>query len=405
MGMGMGLPSPGGRRSSGLGSYAEWLFSPNGLVLRGQATPITFSRASNATYWDSDGNLQVAGNNALRIDHDSATGECLGLLSEGQKTNKVTSYNATPNDTSGVGTGQIADGVLTVVNDDSELQAAGLDGIVGNVYKLDNSAGSDFSSITIVADTVGGSILHSASLFVRGSGTGFVRPANTSTPSYRSLPASYERWFLSGTPSSSATSMFFRVSAGSIAYFILAQTEEGGNSSPIITEGSSAIRAEDVLNVTDMSWFNPSHGVLIAKVRAYPGSVIGSTRRIAVIGSGQNALRFSLGSTGGWPYSEVGNGTSLSSALGAGSTVVDSAVWEYIAFSYSTTGPHCFARRRGNAAATSGIRGGDTYSGATPASMSIGINLNGHLPWLRYEPRLITSGSELQAILDALPAV
>jgi hypothetical protein len=48
---------------------------------------ITFTRASGATFFDVDGVLQTAANDAPRFDHDPANGESRGLLIEEQRTN------------------------------------------------------------------------------------------------------------------------------------------------------------------------------------------------------------------------------------------------------------------------------------------------------------------------------
>ena len=48
-----------------------------------------FSRASEATYWDSNGVLQIAGVDEPRFDHDILTGEPKGILIEGSATNTV----------------------------------------------------------------------------------------------------------------------------------------------------------------------------------------------------------------------------------------------------------------------------------------------------------------------------
>jgi len=53
----------------------------------GTGPAITFTRASDATYFDANGVLQTASNNVPRFDHDAATGSSLGLLIEEARTN------------------------------------------------------------------------------------------------------------------------------------------------------------------------------------------------------------------------------------------------------------------------------------------------------------------------------
>jgi hypothetical protein len=48
---------------------------------------ITFTRSSNATFFDANGTIQTAGANTPRFDHNPATGESLGLLIEEARTN------------------------------------------------------------------------------------------------------------------------------------------------------------------------------------------------------------------------------------------------------------------------------------------------------------------------------
>lgn len=49
---------------------------------------VTFTRASSATYVDEYGVIRTAANNVPRFDHDSVTGESLGLLIEESRTNQ-----------------------------------------------------------------------------------------------------------------------------------------------------------------------------------------------------------------------------------------------------------------------------------------------------------------------------
>lgn len=64
----------------GLGSWS----------LNGADSKITFTRASTATYFDPMGVMRTAAAGDMRIDHDPATGECLGLLVEESRTNLLT---------------------------------------------------------------------------------------------------------------------------------------------------------------------------------------------------------------------------------------------------------------------------------------------------------------------------
>ena len=51
---------------------------------------ITFTRASKASYYDSDGLLKLADNNKARFDHDPTSKQCKGLLIEESRTNLLT---------------------------------------------------------------------------------------------------------------------------------------------------------------------------------------------------------------------------------------------------------------------------------------------------------------------------
>jgi hypothetical protein len=55
----------------------------------GTGPAITFTRASDATYFDADGVLQTAANDTPRFDHDPATGASRGLLIEEARTNTI----------------------------------------------------------------------------------------------------------------------------------------------------------------------------------------------------------------------------------------------------------------------------------------------------------------------------
>lgn len=63
-------------------------YSPaTGLREKALSDIVTFTRASEATYFDAKGMLQTAGSNVPRLDFDPATGACKGLLIEEARTN------------------------------------------------------------------------------------------------------------------------------------------------------------------------------------------------------------------------------------------------------------------------------------------------------------------------------
>jgi len=79
------------------GPSLDLLFTNRSLVdnISGQNL-ITFTRASSATYVDSNRLIRTAAVNEPRFDHNPATGESLGLLIEEERTNLRT-YSAAPN--------------------------------------------------------------------------------------------------------------------------------------------------------------------------------------------------------------------------------------------------------------------------------------------------------------------
>jgi len=62
-------------------------FVSNKTLNHGIGPAITFTRASNATFFDASGVLQTASNDTPRFDHDPVTGASRGLLIEEQRTN------------------------------------------------------------------------------------------------------------------------------------------------------------------------------------------------------------------------------------------------------------------------------------------------------------------------------
>jgi hypothetical protein len=87
----------------------------------GTGPAITFTRASNATYFDADGVLQTASNNVPRFDH-SATGSSLGLLIEEARTNSIRNSQAGGSTNGVIGSG----GVMPTHWETSAFDATGV---------------------------------------------------------------------------------------------------------------------------------------------------------------------------------------------------------------------------------------------------------------------------------------
>jgi hypothetical protein len=81
------MPLPFSRRASQTAPSFSRDFAGLKTLDHGVGPAITFTRASNATFFDASGVLQTASNDTPRFDHDPATGASRGLLIEEARTN------------------------------------------------------------------------------------------------------------------------------------------------------------------------------------------------------------------------------------------------------------------------------------------------------------------------------
>jgi len=82
----------------------------------GTGPAITFTRNSNATYFDATGTLQTAGSNVPRFDHDPVTGESRGLLIEEARTNNLANSQMSGAVAGSPGTTPTGWGIITTSN-------------------------------------------------------------------------------------------------------------------------------------------------------------------------------------------------------------------------------------------------------------------------------------------------
>ena len=104
---------------------------------------ITFTRASSGTYFDANGVMQTAANNVARFDHNPVTGESLGLLVEGSRTNLILMSQAFTTDWSTVALTLSADPVPNIAPDG------------GGAYEITSGTGNGylFSQTSVVSGT------------------------------------------------------------------------------------------------------------------------------------------------------------------------------------------------------------------------------------------------------------
>ena len=412
----VGLAWTQGRR------FARWSFGEGGVQLGGLATPITYSRAGNATVWDADPKLVGRGDNVMRIDHDPATGELIGLLGESEKVN-------TPLQSEDFST-------WTPNNCTVSVSATSAPRVGSQCYDLastDTAANRGY--LTHATTGLTGAATVTVSVFVKkghlirlqpnttigGTVSGITLNFNTATNAVTGAGSAYGNFSyigagiidcgvwcrvfvtfgVTGTMGSLAFWVFPHIVTGGAtqtATIFGAQAEAGGLSSYIPTSGSQATRQGDTLT-TPTTWFDPSGGIFLAKVRVYPGSIhTGIDNNILSLGAGVNiiSLRLRRGANGNITV-VVGSGSdnSFLSIGGAPSA----AEWEYLALVYSTTNGSFLIRKTGSGVAAASTKGVN-YSGNLPAQMTLFQNLNGHDQTLEYQRGQFATAADAIAVLN-----
>lgn len=389
--------------------YARWEFGgyPNGYRMRGKATPLSFSRASSATQVNSAGLIESVGNDILRSDHDPLTGEGLGGLFEGQKVNLcphseniaawvlIGGATVTPNVEAAPDGNQTADRVNTVAGSDSSYFRYNYSGLAeaATYTKSVFIKCTDFDFFVIRAATGGlhyevvyqistdsFSVLSSSPGYTADVGRelmddGWIRlyihhtlPAGASSASYLLRPRSNS----GGVGPSDAVASWCFAWGG--------QLETGGLSSYVPTSGSQLTRQADTCTIPDLAaaGFDPAGGMILAKVRSYPGSVGANSRRLFFThGSNGIEMRFTRGPhPNNYPIMIV-DGVSTQGQLGP--DFVSETEWEYLAFCWSATNGCYGARKTGSGAVTVSSNIGNYTPSIVPTVASLGVNLNGHI--------------------------
>jgi hypothetical protein len=319
---------------------AAWRVDANGFIPVGFSTKptlnldfagtktldsrITFTRASNATYFDANGVMQTAGSGVARFDHNPTTLQSLGLLIEEQRTNLVTYSsefdNAAWSKTNATVTANAVvalDGTLT----GDKLIATSTNGThsvtIGTV-----TSGTAYA-FSVYAKAGEYSQLQLSGMGVEGQGFNTVynlaTQTVTSAPTGSSITAVGNGWYrcvLVVTASATAGPIIrIRDAAGSNSFagndsdgiFLWGAQLEAGSfpTSYIPTDAVTATRNADAASMTGTnfsSWYNATEGTVYAEAVGI-NNISGATRRYAEISDGTTSERFIFGYSAAAPFS------------------------------------------------------------------------------------------------------
>jgi len=224
---------------------------------------VTFTRASSGWYWDETGTLQEAGTDEPRFDHDPVTGEALGLLIEGQRTNLLlqsvdltdaawskTQVGVSAGETGPDGT---ASAFLVTPSGTSDIISQAVTTGGAEVYTvsafLKAGAGAE---VAIVLTGAVGTAISAAFDLDSGSVTISAGASEVTDAAITPQGSGWYRVSVSFVTTSGGGLVNFRLSslaeAGATYYTVFPQFELGRTAgSPIMTEDAAVTRAEDLV--------------------------------------------------------------------------------------------------------------------------------------------------------------
>lgn len=223
---------------------------------------VTFTRASSATYFDSQGVLQTATTDVPRFDHNPVTGESLGLLVEEQRTNLLLRSEEFDNASWTLfGTTSRSANATTAPNGSLTADSVTLPVGTAGIYQLVSASAS--TSYTF-------------SVWIRADSSQTVRlviNTNLSDPSVLTVTATtaWQRFSITKTTSVGTTSVTAQLDTGGGNTFYLwgAQLESGAfPTSYIPTTTATVTRSADVASITGSafsSFYRQDKGTMYAR--------------------------------------------------------------------------------------------------------------------------------------------
>jgi hypothetical protein len=390
-------------------------FAGEKTLNNGTGPAITFTRASNATFFDASGTLQTASNDTPRFDHSGGTS--LGLLIEEARTNSIRNSQA-GGAVAGVSGTMPTNWSAATPQHGLTREIVGTGTVNGLAYidikfsgtaNATNGNGVFFETAGAVAATSGQTWTSAVYVGLVGAATGInafrllTEETNGSdrllftTTTLSGLTASLQRFLATRTFADAATTharsgVDFSYTNGAAVDFTLRiaapQLEQGAFATSYIpTTTAAATRAADSAVVTPISsFYNQSEGTLFAE--GMPN--LGITATSACLGGIGNSASEYIGL-----FRVTSGGTARGWAFISPSLVAD-----LNGGSFASNGKLCLAAKADDFAFS--FNGGSVAtdtSGAMPSAdrfrigtrPDTGSNINGHIRKLAYWPRRLSN--------------
>jgi hypothetical protein len=350
---------------------------------------ITFTRASDGTYLDSDGLLKTASSNEPRVEYDAA-GNRLGLLVEEARTNIVAysedfSQSSWVKHGAGVASAAIVTGGFvspTGTNTATRLQC-------------DLNGGASSGDQSLIYDALAGTGNHSMSFWVKSNtGSNQTFAFGNSLAAFTTGVATNEWQRFTYSANLLANRNIFIGARGTIGaddtldILIFGAQQESGAfpTSYIKNEGtpSGATRSADVASIPVADFgYNQSEGTMFVEIDSLTDTLAGNPMAYQ-LNDGTTSERLTVfGSGASWRFVATDGGAQQSSILGGtfGTAKIASS-FEQNKFN------HC----------VNGTLSTEDTSGTMPTITELGLGnqnggnlLNGHIKSIKYYPRRLTN--------------